>query len=102
LGIGLRYGFRPRALAPGAGSAALLGLIEPGAQVGLAEPYGVIESETGVVAVLALGDPSGLLTGTPTALPAPVALLPPAAPDTPAVQVQLLVAGAPAPALRAA
>ncbi len=102
LGIGLRYGSRPRALAPGAGSAALLARVEPGAQVDLVEPYGVIAAETGVVAVLALDDPLRLLTGTPTTLPSPVALLPPAGPDTPAVQVQLLVTGAPAPALRAA
>jgi type VII secretion protein EccE len=50
---------------------------------------------------VALGDPSRLLTDTPTVLPSAVSLLPPPGPDAPAVQVQLLVSGAPAPALRA-
>jgi type VII secretion protein EccE len=101
LGIALRYGSRPRALPPGAGAADLLTLVEPGARVVGADlggrGYGLIEDEYGVTAVLEFGDPASLLTDTPVALPSPVALLPASG-----VRVQLLVAGAPAPALRAA
>jgi type VII secretion protein EccE len=101
VGIALRHGSRPRALPPGAGAADLLTLVEPGARVVGAElggrGYGLVEDEYGVTAVLELGDPATLLSDAPLAVPSPVALL--AGPD---VRVQLLVAGAPAPALRAA
>ncbi len=106
VGIALRYAARPRALPPAAPPADLLTLVAPAAAVSAVElggrGYGVIEDEFGMTAVLELGDPTGLLADAPLSLPSPVALLPPAAPDVPPVQVQLVVSGAPGPAVRAA
>ncbi|OLB80561.1 MAG: type VII secretion protein EccE [Actinobacteria bacterium 13_2_20CM_2_71_6] len=97
VGIALRYGSRPRAIPPGAD---LLALVGPGAEASSVElggrGYGVIADEFGVTAVLEVGDPTGLLSDAPLALPSPVPLLPPTAPDTPGVQLQLLVSGCPA------
>ena len=94
-----RYLSHPHGLAPGAGAGDLLTLIQPGTHV---HGDGLIESESGLVALLELADPGTLLTDTPLVLPSPGALLPPERPDSSAIQVQLLVSGAPAPALRAA
>jgi type VII secretion protein EccE len=102
LGIGLRYAARPRVLPAGAPPADLLRLVAPGAEIVPGPGYGVIEDEYGVTAVMELGDPASLLSDAPLALPAPASLLPPAAPDTPDVHVQLLVSGSPGPAERAA
>jgi type VII secretion protein EccE len=106
VGVGLRYAARPRVLPAGAGPAGLLALVAPGAGIAGVElggrGYGVIEDESGLAAVLELGEVAGLLGDAPLDLPSPVALLPPAAPDLPGVHVQLLVCGAPGPAARAA
>ena len=97
VGIGLRYATRPRAVPGG---------IPPGTDVAALElggrGYGVVEDEYGMTGVLELGDPAGLLGDAPLAVPSPVALLPPTAPDIPGTHVQLLVSGAPGPAPRAA
>jgi type VII secretion protein EccE len=101
----LRYASRTRRLAPGAGPAALLALVEPTALTGEVdlggERVGVVEDAAGLTAVLELGDTAGLL-GEATLLPAPADLLPAPVPETPSMCVQLLVTGVPAPALRVA
>src|SRR2546429_8071605 len=102
LGTALRCASRPRTLPAGSGPQALLDLVVPGARVYQLDGYGVIEDGSGMSAVLELGDPTSLVSDAPLVLPSPVPLLPPAGPDAPAVQVQLLVSGSPAPALRAA
>src|SRR5205814_1917842 len=102
LAVALRYATRPRTLPAGAGPEALLRLVEPGARVYSLDTYGVVEGEYGMSAVLELGDPAILLSDAPSVLPSPVPLLPPPDPESPAVHVQLLVSGSPAPALRAA
>ena len=102
LGTALRYASRPRTLPAGSGPQALLDLVVPGARVYQLDGYGVLEDGSGMSAVLELGDPTSLVSDAPLVLPSPVPLLPPAGPDAPAVQVQLLVSGSPAPALRAA
>jgi type VII secretion protein EccE len=83
----------------------LLEFVAPGSRVEQAElagePAAVIVDGRGMTAVLELGDPAGLLVETLPALPSPSALLPPAGPDVPPVQVQLLFSGVPAPAVRA-
>jgi type VII secretion protein EccE len=99
LGVALRYAGHPRALPAGASPADLLALVATGAEV---RPEGLIEDEYGLTAVIEIGDPASLLSDAPLALPAPGSLLPPAASDTPGVQVQLLVSGSPGPAERAA
>jgi ESX secretion system protein EccE len=101
LGTALRYAGRTRALPAGTGADALLALVEPGARVTSVDTQGVIESEYGIAAVIELGDPTDLLTDAPLVLPSPVPLLPPGDPDSPAVQVQLIVSGSPAPGPRA-
>jgi ESX secretion system protein EccE len=88
VGIGLRYAARSRNPAD---------LVTPETAI-----TDLIEDEYGIAAVLDLGDPAGLLGDAPLAVPSPMSLLPPGAPDIPGVQVQLLVCGAPGPALRAA
>ena len=102
LGVALHYASRPKLLPPTTGPIDLLALIDPVARVVGADlggrGYGLIEDEYGVTAVLELGDPTSLLADTPLMLPSPVPLLP-ATSEGPGVQVQLLVSGAPAPAL---
>ena len=106
VGTGLRYALRGRVLDPGAATADLLDLVDPGAEVvavdGPAGAYGVIRDPDGLVAVLELGEHTSLLGNTTPLVPAPAALAPPAAPDAPSVRVQILVSGAPAPALAVA
>ncbi|RKN48693.1 type VII secretion protein EccE [Micromonospora endolithica] len=105
LGAGLGYLTRRRALPADAGSAALLGLVAPDAVVRPVELAGgsaaVLDDATGMVAVLELGDPADLLGDGARPLPLPAALLPAAGPDGPPVRVQLLLTGAPAPAVEA-
>ncbi|HWH01898.1 MAG TPA: type VII secretion protein EccE [Pilimelia sp.] len=101
LGVALRYAARRRALAAPADAAALLGFVAPQLRVLSAEldgdPAAVLVDGAGLTAVLELGDPASLLGDAARPLPSPVSLLPAAAPDTPQVRLQLLVAGVPAP-----
>ena len=102
-GVMVRFGGRPRASAGGPGS--LLGFVAPTArfeQTELAgDPAAVIVDGLGLASVLELGDPAGLLAEETPMLPSPASLLPAAAPDQPPVLIQLLLTGAPAPAVRA-
>jgi type VII secretion protein EccE len=103
LGVMLRFNRRPRTSATGAGS--LLGFVAPTArfeQTELAgDPAAVIVDGLGLVSVLELGDPAGLLAEDTPMLPAPASLLPASGPDQPPVLIQLLLTGAPSPAVRA-
>ena len=106
LGVLLRFTRRPRTSAAGAGGAgSLLGFVAPTArfeQTELAgDPAAVIVDGLGLVSVLELGDPAGLLAEDTPMLPSPASLLPAAGPDQPPVMIQLLLAGAPSPAARA-
>lgn len=103
IGVGLRYLGRRRALPAGTAPTALLGLADPGATILAADLDGdaaaVISDGYGLTAVLELGDPAALLADTPQSLPSPANLLPAAGPDTPPTRIQLLLTGAPAPAV---
>ncbi|MFI6077577.1 type VII secretion protein EccE [Actinoplanes sp. NPDC051343] len=103
LGVMLRFGRRPRTSATGAGS--LLSFVAPTAhfeQTELAgDPAAVIVDGLGLVSILELGDPAGLLAEDTPMLPSPASLLPAAGPDQPPVLIQLLLTGAPSPAVRA-
>lgn len=105
LAIATRYGSRRRALPARSGPAALLDLVQPGAEVIPAEldrhAAALISDAYGLTAVIELGDPSALLTDSPATLPSPAGLLPAPAPDLPQARIQLLVTGVPAPAPRA-
>ncbi len=106
LAAGLRYRSRSRELPAGAEPAALLTLLDPSARVSAVDAatgeYGVISDADGLVAVLELGEHGALLCDDTPLVPPLAALLPPEAPDTPSVVIQILVAGMPAPALSAA
>ncbi|MFI5494324.1 type VII secretion protein EccE [Actinoplanes sp. NPDC051859] len=84
---------------------ALLEFVAPGAaveQVSLAgDPAAVIVDGQGRTAILELGDPAGLLAEEPGAVPSLAGLLPPAGTEHPPCRLQLVLTGAPAPALRA-
>jgi type VII secretion protein EccE len=99
LGVMLRFSSRPRAA-----SGSLLAFVAPTArfeQTELAgDPAAVIVDGLGLVSVLELGDPAGLLAEETPMLPSPAGLLPAAAPDQPPVLIQLLLTGAPSPAAR--
>ena len=101
----LRYTSRRHPPAAGIAPGALLSLVAPGARIQQADLAGdqaaVIVDGYGMTAVLELGDPTGLLVEPLAALPSPAALLPPDGPDHPACRIQLLLAGVPAPAVRA-
>jgi type VII secretion protein EccE len=103
LGVAFRFGRRPRTAGTGAGS--LLSFVAPTARVEQTElagdPAAVIVDGLGLVSVLELGDPAGLLAEETPMLPSPASLLPAAAPDQPPVLIQLLLTGAPSPAVRA-
>jgi type VII secretion protein EccE len=105
LGVGLRYLTRRHTLPAGAAPAALLDLVAPGTRVGTADVAGeeaaVLTGEYGVTALLELGDGSALFGEVGRSLPNPAALLPPTTAEAPQVRLQLLVAAAPAPAVRA-
>ena len=94
---GLRYLGRPANLPPGADPAALLAFVEPTAAFvgpvhGSPAGPGVIEDADGIVAVIELGEPAALLSGSGPPIPAPADLLPP---DR-NVTVQLVVGAVPA------
>ncbi|MGS2613765.1 type VII secretion protein EccE [Micromonospora sp. LZ34] len=101
----LGYLTRRRGLPGSADPAALLDLVAPAAVVRPAElgrgPAALVDDATGMVAVLELGDPADLLGDGPRQLPAPASLLAAAPPEGPPVRVQLLLTGAPAPAVGA-
>jgi type VII secretion protein EccE len=103
--IGARYATRRHALAPGAEPVALLALFAPGATLTTADFSGdaaaVFSDAYGLTAVLELGDSTGLLADAAQSLPAPASLLPAASAEAPPMRIQLLLAGAPAPALSA-
>ncbi|MFI6763530.1 type VII secretion protein EccE [Micromonospora sp. NPDC050417] len=105
IAVGTRYLLRRRTLAPNADPAALLDLLTPGAGVFSVDLAGdaaaVISDAYGLTAVLELGDPTGLLADAAQSLPSPASLLPATGPQTPPVRIQLVLAGAPAPTLRA-
>jgi type VII secretion protein EccE len=100
LGVLLRFGRRPRT-----GTGTLLGFVAPTAhieQTDLAgDPAAVIVDGLGLVSVLELGDPAGLLAEDTPMLPSPASLLPAPGPDQPPVLIQLVLTGAPSPAARA-
>ncbi len=104
LGTAMRFGSRRRATT-GATPAALLDFVAPGSLVRQADlagdPAAVIADGDGLTAVLELGDPAGLLAEETPHLPSPAALLPSAGAELPPVLIQLLLTGAPAPAVRA-
>jgi type VII secretion protein EccE len=103
LGIAMRYGGR-RHVMPIDSPTAVLEFAAPGARVEHADLGGdqaaVIVDGPGMVALLELGDPTGLLVEDLPALPSPRSLLPAAAAEHPPVRIQLLLTGAPAPAVR--
>ncbi|MCI4063792.1 type VII secretion protein EccE [Micromonospora sp. R77] len=100
--VGLAHLSRRRVLPPAAGPTALLDLVDRGAQLRSAElaggPAAVVDDAAGLTALLEIGDPGDLLGDGRRLLPGPLALLPPATPESPPVRVQLLLSGSPAPA----
>ena len=105
LAVALRFTARRRSASSDAAPDAALRLAAPGARVEPADhgegPAAILVDEVGLTAVLELGDPGSLLAGDGPALPAPATLLPPAGPEQPPVLIQLILTGAPAPAVRA-
>lgn len=105
IGIGLRYLTRRHTLPAGGAPTALLALVAPGTRLATADVAGaeaaVLTGEDGVTALLELGDGGALFGDVGRALPNPAALLPPGSAESPRVRLQLLVAAAPAPAVRA-
>ncbi|WP_236047835.1 type VII secretion protein EccE [Paractinoplanes ovalisporus] len=105
LGVGLRFGGRRHTAAIDTGPTALLRFLAPGARVEqtdlAGDPAAVVVDGHGLTAVLELGDPAGLLAEDAPDLPSPASLLPSAEAELPPVLIQLLMTGAPAPALRA-
>jgi type VII secretion protein EccE len=105
LGTALRFTGRRHTAPVAPAPAALLEFVTPGARVEQADlagdPAAVIVDGFGHTAVLELGDPNGLLAEETVTLPSPAGLLPPAGPEHPPCRLQLLLVGAPAPALRA-
>jgi len=102
IGVAMRFGTRRHTTpAPGA----LLEFVAPGARVRQAElagePAAVITDGAGLTAVLELGDPAGLLAEESPGLPSPMSLLPSPDAELPPVLIQLLLTGAPSPAVRA-
>ncbi|BCJ59026.1 type VII secretion protein EccE [Micromonospora endophytica] len=103
LRIGLSYLARQRATVPDVGSTALLDLVQPGSVVRSVElggtPAMVLEDRAGLVALLEIGDPADLLGDGAQRIPSPASLLPTGTEPTPGVRVQLVLAGAAAPAV---
>ena len=104
-GTATAYSGRRHTAAVATSPTALLDFVAPGSRVEqtdlAGEPAAVIVDGQGLTAVLELGDPTGLLAEELFALPSPAALLPPVGPDQPPFRVQLLLAGVPAPSVRA-
>jgi type VII secretion protein EccE len=105
VGVATRFSGRPRSAPVDTGPGALLRFVAPGARVEQIElagdPAAVIVDGLGLVSVLELGDPAGVLAEDAPMLPSPASLLPAAASDQPPVLIQLLFTGAPAPSVRA-
>ena len=105
LGIGMRFAGRRHAAPVDLAPTALLEFVAPGSRLEQAELAGdtaaVIVDESGLTAVLELGDPTGLLVEDMHTLPSPAGLLPAATTDHPPFRIQLLLTGVPAPAVRA-
>nr|WP_280526222.1 type VII secretion protein EccE [Couchioplanes caeruleus] len=105
LGTATRYAGRRHAVSVGSAPTALLEFVAPGAtveQTGLAgDPAAVIVDGQGLTAVLELGETAGLLAELAGAAPSPAGLLPSADAEHPPCRIQLVLAGAPAPSLRA-
>jgi type VII secretion protein EccE len=104
-GVMTRYAGRRHSVAVDTSPTALLQFVAPGARVDQTEmagdPAAVIVDGFGLVAVLELGDPAGLLAEDAPMLPSPASLLPPPGPENPPVLLQLILTGAPSPSLRA-
>ncbi|MFF5054034.1 type VII secretion protein EccE [Micromonospora sp. NPDC000663] len=102
LGTAAGHLTRRRALVGSAGPAQLLDLVAPGAVARSTElsdgAAAVLEDTGGMVALLELGGPGDLLGDASHAIPPPSALLPAPGVDVPPLRIQLLLAGAPAPA----
>ncbi|GIF05279.1 type VII secretion protein EccE [Actinoplanes siamensis] len=100
LTAGLRFRARRRA------AATVLGLAVPGIRLTSADlpggPAAVLADDFGLTMLLEVGDPAGLLAEARHELPAPWELLPADGRERPPCRVQLLLAGAPAPAAVAA
>ncbi|MEU4238889.1 type VII secretion protein EccE [Actinoplanes sp. NPDC026619] len=105
IGVAIRFGSRRHTAPADPAPAALLEFVAPGSRVEQVEmagdPAAVIVNGLGLTAVLELGDPAGLLAEEAAELPSPASLLPAAGADHPPVVIQLLLAGTPAPSLRA-
>jgi type VII secretion protein EccE len=101
IAVALRYAARRHAL-PAADPAALLHLASPDARVVPAELDGdsaaTVDDGSGLIAILEVGDPTGLIADAPLHLPSPARLLPSTGPEAPATCIQLLRTGTPAPA----
>ena len=89
LGDALRYGTRPRGPREPVDPAALLRFARPSAV--LADLPVTVEDAEGLVAVLDLDDPAGLLADAGPRLPAPTRLVPLAEPHPPDVRVTVQV-----------
>jgi type VII secretion protein EccE len=104
-GVALRFSGRSRSASVDSGPGALLQFVAPGSRVEqtdlAGDPAAVIVDGLGLVSVLELGDPAGLLAEDAPLLPSPASLLPAAAADQPPVVIQLLLTGAPSPSVRA-
>ncbi|MFV2101960.1 type VII secretion protein EccE [Micromonospora sp. LOL_024] len=102
LAVGLSHLARRRAATPASGPAALLGLAAPSSVIRPVElagaPAAVLDDPAGLVALLEIGDPADLLGDGAYPLPSPAQLLPADAGESPPVRLQLLLAGAAAPA----
>jgi len=105
LGTGMRFAGRRHAVSVAGAPTALLQFVAPGARIEQTElagdPAAVIVDGHGLTAVLELGDPNGLLAEETVILPSPAGLLPPAGTEHPPCRLQLILVGAPSPALRA-
>jgi type VII secretion protein EccE len=103
LATAIRYGGRRHSVAIDS-PAALLEFAVPGARIEHADLGGdqaaMIVDDTGLTAVLELGDPAGLLVEDLPPVPSPRSLLPAATAEHPPVRIQLLLSGGPAPAVR--
>ncbi|SNS18095.1 type VII secretion protein EccE [Actinoplanes regularis] len=95
----LRFGIRRRA------AATVLDLAAPGTQMTSADlpggPGAMLADDFGLTMLLELGDPVGVLVEAQPELAAPWELLPADGRERPPCRVQLLLAGAPAPAITA-
>nr|MDT0660070.1 type VII secretion protein EccE [Micromonospora sp. DSM 115978] len=98
-GLALGYAARQRRRPVDPAPDALLSLVLPGSELAPAELAGdrvaVVCDGAGLTAILELGDPNLLLTDGPVPLPAPADLLPAPGTRSPALRVQVVLAGIP-------